>query len=209
MVQTPDTTRRRYDTRLRQRRAADTRERIAQAGCELVHELSSWDWKPLTFRAVAQRAGVGERTVYRHFPTERHLRDAVMQQVEREAGVDYDQLDLAGVAQVATRVFMSRGTFAAGVSTQQPDEPAFVSVDHHRQEALLRAVSEAAPEWPERQQRTVAALLDVLWGVSAYERLVGSWDLSSEEAIGAMTWLIDKVVAAVGASEGPPAAAAP
>src|SRR5262245_58672451 len=57
---------RRYDSVVRRERAAQTRDRIVAAGSELAHEFASWDWKPLTFRAVADRAGVGERTVYRH-----------------------------------------------------------------------------------------------------------------------------------------------
>ena len=74
----PASSRRRYDTPVRAQKVAATRERIVQAGSELVHGFASWDWQELTFRAVAERAGVGERTVYRHFPTERHLHDAVM-----------------------------------------------------------------------------------------------------------------------------------
>jgi len=42
---------------------------VIAAGSELVRQLPSWDWREVTFRAVAERAGVGERTVYRHFPT--------------------------------------------------------------------------------------------------------------------------------------------
>ena len=70
--------RRTYDNRARQEKAAQTRERIVAAGSELVHAFDTWNWRDLTFKAVAERAGVGERTVYRHFPTERHLHDAVM-----------------------------------------------------------------------------------------------------------------------------------
>ena len=70
--------RRTYDNRARQEKAAQTRERIVAAGSELVHDFDTWNWRDLTFKAVAERAGVGERTVYRHFPTERHLHDAVM-----------------------------------------------------------------------------------------------------------------------------------
>ena len=60
---------------------AETRDRILDAGSALVHEFESWDWRPLTFRAVAERAGVGERTVYRHFATEQALHAAVMERL--------------------------------------------------------------------------------------------------------------------------------
>ena len=92
--------RRTYDNRARQEKAAQTRERIVTAGSELVHGFDTWNWRDLTFKAVAERAGVGERTVYRHFPTERHLHDAVMQRLESEAGISYEDVDLANLAEV-------------------------------------------------------------------------------------------------------------
>src|SRR5215471_9947932 len=101
------TPRRRYNSPVRQQRAIETRNRIVAAGSALVHELPSWDWSGLTFRAVAERAGVGERTVYRHFPTERHLHDAVMQRLESEAGVSYEDVNLTNLAETTSRVFGS------------------------------------------------------------------------------------------------------
>ena len=70
------------------------------AGSELVHGFDSWDWDQLTFRAVAAQAGVGERTVYRHFPTERLLHDAVMHRLHEEAGVDYGSVTIDNLAEV-------------------------------------------------------------------------------------------------------------
>ena len=57
--------RRRYDSPVRRQRAAETRERIVAAGAELLHGFPIWNWRALTVRAVAERAGVNERTVYR------------------------------------------------------------------------------------------------------------------------------------------------
>ena len=94
--------RRRYDNRARQEKAAQTRERIIAAGSELVHAFDTWNWRDLTFRSVAERAGVGERTVYRHFPTERHLHDAVMQRLESEAGISYENVDLGNLGEVTS-----------------------------------------------------------------------------------------------------------
>ena len=47
-----------YDGTLRRERAAETRERILVAGSELIHRTAVRDWKKLTVRAVADRAGV-------------------------------------------------------------------------------------------------------------------------------------------------------
>ena len=78
----PDRPRRPYDRTLRSQRAGETRQRIITAGSELLHRSSVRDWHELTVRAVANRAGVNERTVYRYFGNERGLRDAVMHRLE-------------------------------------------------------------------------------------------------------------------------------
>jgi AcrR family transcriptional regulator len=159
----------------------------------------------LTYRAVAERAGVGERTVYRHFPTERHLHDAVMQRLEAEAGVSYEDVDLKNLAEVTARVFASLQRFSVGQSTQEPSDATFVSVDERRRRALLRAVSAAAPGWSDSQRRVTAGLLDVLWNLPSYERLVGAWGIDGTDATRAVEWLMAKVVEAIDGDSPPPA----
>jgi AcrR family transcriptional regulator len=198
------TERRRYDSPVRREQAAATRERIVAAGSELVHEFDSWHWDALTFRAVAERAGVGERTVYRHFPTEQHLHDAVMARLEEEAGVAYEDLDLSTLPEITARVFSSRRSFAAGEAADEPRDPTFVAVDQRRRQAMLRAVTEATPEWTGAERRTVAALLDIVWNMPTYERLVGAWELSGDDATEATTWLLSLVTRAIEADEPPP-----
>jgi AcrR family transcriptional regulator len=195
--------RRGYDSPLRRQKAAQTRDRIVRAGSELAHGYASWDWQGLTFRAVAERAGVGERTVYRHFPTERHLHDAVMQRLEEEAGITYEDVELANVAEVTARVFATRRSFAVAGSVGAPDDPTFVAVDERRRHALLRAVSASTPHWSDAEQATVAALLDVLWNLPSYERLVGVWNLRGEDATRAITWVMGKLVQAIEDDEPP------
>ncbi|HEY7068773.1 MAG TPA: TetR/AcrR family transcriptional regulator [Acidimicrobiales bacterium] len=195
---------RRYDSPVRRRQAAETRERIVRAGSELVHGFAGWDWQGLTFRAVAERAGVGERTVYRHFPTERHLHDAVMQRLEEEAGITYEDVGLDSLAEVTERIFASLPSFAVRASLAEPADPTFVAVDERRRTALLRAVRSAAPDWTDEQRATLAGLLDVLWNLPSYERLVGAWGLPPEEATRAITWLMAKLIRAVEDGEPPP-----
>jgi AcrR family transcriptional regulator len=197
--------RRPYDNRARQQKAAQTRERIIAAGSELVHAFDTWNWRELTFRSVAQRAGVGERTVYRHFPTERHLHDAVMQRLESEAGVSYQDVDLGNLGAVTGRVFASLQRFAVRDSVDTPRDPTFVGVDVRRRDALLRAVTDAAPGWSVDEKRVTAGLLDVLWNLPSYERLVGVWGIDGATAADAVNWLMAKVIDAVEQGSPPPA----
>lgn len=189
--------RRTYDNRARQEKAAQTRERIITAGSDLVHEFETWNWRDLTFKAVAERASVGERTVYRHFPTERHLHDAVMARLESDAGVSYEDVDLTNLAETTARVFAALQRFSARESSPTPHDPAFVSSDQRRRDALLRLVSRHTTPDSETHQQMIAGLLDVLWSPASYERLVGVWGLDAADATRAIEWLMAKVVAAI------------
>jgi AcrR family transcriptional regulator len=205
MAEPSRASRRSYDNTARRRKAAQTRDRIVDAGSELVHEFDSWDWRGLTFRAVAERAGVGERTVYRHFPTERHLHAAVMQRLETEAGVSYEDVTLDNLGAVTARVFASLQRFSVSETFPTPSDSAFVSSDERRREALLRAIADAAPELSRTQRHTVAGLLDVLWSPASYERLVSVWGLDGDEATSAIDWAMTGIVRAMEADPDPPA----
>jgi AcrR family transcriptional regulator len=196
--------RRPYDSPLRRQQAAATRVRIVAAGSDLVHELPSWDWDDLTFRAVADRAGVGLRTVYRYFPTERHLHDAVMERLEEEAGVRYEGMTLDSISAVAASVFRSMAHFAAAPVVVVPDEPTFAAEDDKRRRALADAVLSATSGWSADQREMATAALDVVWAPPNYERLVSAWGMDQENATDLMAWLIDVVAGAIQAGSRPP-----
>ena len=195
--------RRRYHSPARRQRAAATRERIIDAGARLVRGFTTWDWDELTYRAVAERAGVSERTVYRNFPSERHLHDAIMARLEDEAGISYDDVELDNLADVTARVFASLRRFAIKDTVGAPRGPAFAGADARRHDALNRAVTARSPELPDAPRRALAGLLDVLWSPPTYERLIGAWNLDNGEAVSAVQWLIAKVIAAVDDNEPP------
>jgi AcrR family transcriptional regulator len=187
-------TRRRYDSPVRRARVAETRERILEAACALVHEFRSWDWRPLTFRAVAERAEVGERTVYRHFATEQALHDAVLQRLGQESGVRYEGLTLTEVSDIGAKVFAAIGTFAAP-AWAEVDDAALVEEDERRKRALLAAVEAEAPSLSPAECFRAAAALDVLWSVPSYQRLATAWRLDAEDAAEVIGWLVRLVVA--------------
>jgi hypothetical protein len=102
------------------------------------------------------------------------------------------------VPETAARVFRALGSLKLDtrpLSGSTPD-PAFLAADQQRRDALLHAVAAERPDWSEQQRRTLAAVLDVLWGVPSYERLVDQWDLEPEAAMAVLTWAIGAVVAA-------------
>jgi AcrR family transcriptional regulator len=197
----PPAERRRYDSPVRRAQTAQTRERIVAAGAELAHSFPRWDWRELTVRAVAERAGVNERTIYRHFVSERDLHDAVMRRLEEEAGDPLEGLQLDDLPDVTARVFSYLSSFA--MTPRTTADPALVAVDQRRRDALLAALGQSTQEWSDADRRTAAALLDVLWSLPAYERLTGAWALDPDAASDAITGLIRLLVDAIASGRRP------
>ena len=191
----PVRARRRYDGTLRRQRAAETRERIVAAGSELLHGSPIRDWRALTVSSVAERAGVNQRTVYRHFPNERVLRDAVMHRLEQEAGIHLEGMRLEDVAEVTARIIEH---VAAYPLKQRPQlDPTLTEAGQRQRGALLDAVEARTAGWPKADRLIAAAMLDVLWSVAAYERLVVDWQLDRKQAIRGITWVIGLIEEAV------------
>ena len=166
-----------------------------EAGAALLRGSSIRDWRGLTVRAVAERAEVSERTVYRQFGDQRGLRDAVMQRLEREAGVDLDGLRLEDLGGHARRILEHVAAYP--LPPRQPLDPTLGAAGQRQRQALLTAIADRTPDWSEDERTAAAALVDVLWSVGTYERLVADWHLDSEQAIGVVGWAIDLVGRAV------------
>lgn len=191
----PARSRRRYDGTLRRLKAGETRERIVAAGSEILHGSPIRDWNALTIRAVAEGAGVNERTVYRHFANERGLRDAVMQRLEEEAGVELAGMRLEDVAEVTARIFEHVSDYP--IARRRDLDPTLTETGERQRSALLEAVAARTARWPEPDRVVAAAMLDVLWSIASYERLVVDWQLDGGEATRGITWVIGLVEDAI------------
>ena len=196
----PAAARRSYDSTLRRQRAAETRERIIAAGSNLLHGTSVRDWHGLTIRAVAERAGVNERTVYRHFTNEQGLRDAVMHQFEDEAGIDLRGMQLEDVGDVTARIFAHVSSYPPDAG--QPLDPTLLDAKQRQHEALLTAVTARASTWSDEDRTVAAAVLDVLWSVASYERMVVDWQIDPAEATRGISWVIGLVRQAIADAPG-------
>jgi AcrR family transcriptional regulator len=202
-VTAPTQPRRRYDSPVRRQQAAETRDRILTAGAQLLHGFPVWNWRALTVRAVAARAGVNERTVYRYFASERDLRDAVMDKLEEEAGVDVEGIRLEDVADVTARILDFVSSFPLAPRTTR--DPTVAATNARQREALLAAVTPSTTEWSPIDRALAASMLDVLWGVVSYEKVVVDWELDPTDAIRGIAWVIRLVEDAIREGRGPEA----
>jgi AcrR family transcriptional regulator len=196
-----------YDSPLRRAQAASTRDRIIDAASGLLRDTSIRNWRSLTIRAVAEKAGVNERTVYRYFSNERGLRDAVMGHMEREAGIELSGLRLEDIAEVARRIFTQVSSFH--FEPKPPLEPTLTEAGLRQREALHHALAPWTEGWAAQDAAAVAGLLDVLWSVGAYERLIADWQLDPERAVDVLTWAIGLVAGSVRGGDRPQSSPGP
>jgi AcrR family transcriptional regulator len=186
---------RKYDGALRRQQVAASRDRIVAAGVALLRASSIREWRALTIRAVAEGAGVSERTVYRQFGDQRGLRDAVMHRLEEEAGVDLGALTLEDIAGHTARVLDHVASYP--LEPRPPLDPTLTDANQRQRHALLAAVAEQTPGWTEAERAAAAAVFDVLWSVGSYERVVIDWQIQSDQAIQAIAWVIGLVEQAI------------
>ncbi|HVN51183.1 MAG TPA: helix-turn-helix domain-containing protein [Acidimicrobiales bacterium] len=193
--------RRRYDGTRRREQAAGTRDRIVAAACMLLRESSIRDWRAVTIGAVADRAGVNPRTVYRHFTNERGLRDAVLHRLELDTGIDLEGLRLEDVAGVAARIVEHVSGYP--IEARPSLDPTLSEAARRQRDALVAAVAAHTEGWTERQRPVAAAMLDVLWGLTTYERLVADWGLDRDQAVAGISWVVGLVEQAIRDGQAP------
>ena len=118
-----------------------------------------------------------------------------MGRFEEEAGVEIEGLRLEDVAEVTARIFAYASSFPLAPRT--PRDPTVAAANERQREALLTAVTPSTVGWSPVDRALSAAMLDVLWAVVSYERLVTDWELEPTDAIRGITWVIGLVEDAI------------
>lgn len=193
------TSRPKYRAELREAQKGMTRERIVRGAASLLDEHGAADG--ITFKAVAQRAGVTEMTVYRHFPTRDALLQGLWSHLNDAMGPDlgipdsaaallgqHDAL-FAGFDRIAPQI-------AASICTAQGREMR-ASLNAPRREAFLAIAAEAAPGLDAGRLTEAAAILQLLHSAYAWDSLREQWGLDGPEAGKATKWAIEILLEAL------------
>ena len=117
-----------------------------------------------------------------------------------EAELARERLELEGIAGVATRILEHVSSFPP--DARPPLDATLQEAKRRQQEALRAAVAGRAATWSEVDRKLAAGVLDVLWSVASYERLVVDWQLDRSEATRGITWVIGLVRDAIAAEGG-------
>jgi AcrR family transcriptional regulator len=189
--------RRTYNSPLREQQARQTRTQILEALIGLV----ATEGPEAPIRELARRAGVSERTVYRHFPDRAALLDGLSDHVARATGWDdVDGLTVDDFVESIPEVFASfdaheAETRAIALLNVQPGHPAAITVRNRAflAEALARELPALDPE----ERAEVAAVLHLLGSSRTWLRFRYEEGLTPEQAARAARRAARAVLASV------------
>ena len=186
-----------YQSELRAEQAAATRQRIIEGA---LSGFAPWA-TDMPFDEVAKRARVSERTVYRHFPTQKHLFDAVAAHVIGNSGWNPDEVEAHTLGATALRAFTYFGTlFERGDPT--PDPPGIPELRAKRLEMIERVVGPCTAGMDPVHARATFAVFDGLCRVQFLRAMHEHWGLGGEDAGRAVEWAINALFDQLSQQEG-------
>lgn len=180
---------------LRSQHADLTRELILQAVADLLQEESPGD---VSMPAVARRAGVSLRTVYRYFAAREELLIAAADWINERmfGGVPFgDKIDdLPGLFRYACERFDEHPKLARAMALSQAGR----SVRSHRRarrlDALRRALADVTDRLTEREQRGAFAVFCHLANMLAWVTMHDEGGLDGAEIGDAVEWAMQTLI---------------
>jgi AcrR family transcriptional regulator len=194
-----------YSSRLRDEQARRTRELILDALTDL---LGSHPADEISTRAIAQRAGVSQPTVYRHFPDRQALLEGLSDRILSlgvSAGRRFPET-LDDIAAHAARdfEFPEQNPAAATAEAILNADPRRLSrASRARSDQLLQLVARELPEYDERDHVRITALLRSLYSIQAWLRMREEFGIPGTESAPILAWALDTLVREIRAGNFP------
>lgn len=186
-----------YNSRLRQEQAEATRERIVAAMADILAEDGRIE--AATNRAVAQRAGVTEVTVYRHFPSRELLLRGLWEHLNQRNGANVGMPE--SEAEILDKVGPLFATFdaapahiTAAITTEHGREMRG-SLNELRRHTFLDALAEATRDLSPEDKAKAAGVIQLLYSAYTWLSLREQWNVTGKAAAEAAGWAIETLLA--------------
>lgn len=167
---------------LRQAHRDLTRSRILDAAIDLLRDE---ELGALRLSDIAARAGMTERTLYRHFATREDLLKAVWPKLQARVGSPGFPETAAALAEQPTWLFPNfdaeGGAVRASLFSPAGRELRR-ALNPERQAAIRKGVSAARPDLGEPALTRLCAVIHLIGGAYGWAIMKDAWDLSGEEA---------------------------
>ena len=196
-----------YHSPLREEQARQTRDTILDALTALLADRRADE---ITTREIAERAGVSQPTVYRHFPDRTALLEGITERINEFATEsDHGGYALESIDEVGPRIewlFATSETIPVEMRAEallNADPRRFGDDTRRHSEEMLVLVAAEFPELRERQHVQLAGLLRCLGSSQSWLRMREEFGVPGVEAGPLMRWAIDTLIRAVRAGKLP------
>lgn len=178
---------------LRERQNAATREHIAIKAYELLVEHPN---QSFSHEAVADRAGVGARTVYRYFPAQSDLYEEMWLMIRKQAGTIFPSAEEEIVPQVAIlfggferneRIIRAVLESPAGHRVRERGIP-------EGRAAFEKSLARLISGKPLARQKQIIAVFLAVYSAPFWELLRTRGGLSGKDAVEAAEWAMSTLI---------------
>ncbi|MBE1526841.1 AcrR family transcriptional regulator [Sphingopyxis sp. OAS728] len=180
---------------MRQQKAEATRDAILQSMADLMEECGP---EAVSNRQLAERAGVTEITIYRHFESRGALLAALWDRRNRIEGVKGGFPEtLDGIVGRLDELFASFDQTPAHIQatlTTPQGRTLRASRDADRRAAFLKAVDEA-PGLDGEEKLAAASVLQLLYSAYAWLSMREQWGMTAEQSAKAAAWAARTLIA--------------
>jgi AcrR family transcriptional regulator len=187
---------RRYQSTLRDRQVAQTRELILDAVTTLLGNRRADE---VTNREIAATAGVSERTVYRHFPDREALLEGLSRRLPDMDGItpsfrveSLDDLVPAGRALMEGLVSHHVAALAEAVLNADPRR--FARDTRTHSDDMRELLAKELPDLEPADHLRIAAVLRCLLSSQAWLRMREEYGVPGTESGPVVAWVIETIV---------------
>lgn len=179
---------------LRERHAAATRTQILDAAYEL---LTRDPATPFSHEAIAARAGIGVRTVYRYFPAQADLFEQLWRRVRQEAGTIFPGQEAQILPQVGILFsgFDRNETLIRAVLESPAGRQVRERGAPEGRVAFAQSLAAVTRGLTPREKRRVIAIFLGIYSAAFWQLLRDRGGLSGPDAIAAATWALETLLA--------------
>lgn len=186
--------RRTYESPLRAEQMDRTREKLVEAGVDVVAE---GDGEEVTVRRVAARAQVSVPTAYRYFPDRDALLEAIAVHVnQRILGVtgSIPSLELPDWVRGIYKGFEANDKFMRAQLSTAAGRSIRARSRKSRDQVIMDAVTRAFPSGSPLMRRRMAGIMRAIVNVNTWLMLHDDYGMSGTEAGLLATWAINAII---------------
>ena len=178
-------------TSLRERLKDETRQIILDAFASCIGDA---DVEKVTYADIAKRAGIGTRTVFRHFPARADLLRGLYHWVAHESRVKVpfpeSEQDLIDKISAYYSFLDEHYSVAKAFAITPQGYETRMAVNSERKEAYLKVLADASKSLSDKEKTYVAAAFQHMSSITAWLAMRENWDLTGHDAAEACRWAI-------------------